>query len=280
MNWLTVIGISVLMGVILSLLMRVSAVNSRNPRAFSAVYNSIAAVLALGLYLVSQETVFRLPPWPIIGLTILAIIMYGIFERTQYFIRKRVEASVTSILFQLAYVVSFSLSIIVLGESFTVPKAAGAGLIIGGNLLIAFKNKQLKFDRGWWWALVPPIAIGVAWTIDKVASSYYPLSLYSTLIWAAGIIIIVLPKISVRELGWELKNAGGRVWVMAVLSVGNYYLLLKALSMQEASRVIMVFATQGVLVVLAGIIFLRERTQIFRKIVAACLVFGGILLLR
>jgi uncharacterized membrane protein len=67
---------------------------------------------------------------------------------------------------------------------------------------------------------------------------------------------------------------------MGAFNLLAYYFLLRAFALAEASKVIMIYSTQTVLVVLSGIVLLAERDYIVRKILAAFIVFIGVLLIR
>lgn len=121
--------------------MRVLAIKSKDPRAFSFNFNIIAAIIASLLFIpqvIGQNYEISINLFLLIG---LASLLYGIFERTQFFARKYIEASTFSILSRLSPIVTFITSIVLLSESFTLKKLAGATLIIGANLLLTYKRK-------------------------------------------------------------------------------------------------------------------------------------------
>lgn len=280
--WFFYVSLTVFFGVVTSLLMRILAVKSQDPRVFSVVFNSWAAFFAILLILLTGSLEhFTWPSAKIIFLTLLAFLLWGGYERLHFYVRKQIEASVTTILSRLGPVVTFIASIILLNESLSFRKVIGAGLIILGNLLMVWKNQvftgKLKYLG---LALLVYSLMGLGWTVDKIISPSYPSSIYTFMIWFFPILIIVLPGVSLKELGREWEIAGWKVVLIALFNVLSYFFLIRAFALEEASKVIMVFSTESIFVVLAGIMFLKERTHIPRKILAATIAIVGVFLIK
>ena len=136
MTWLFFVGLCVILSVANSLMMSVLAVKSENPRAFSAIFNSFAALFALLLVFLIPDKKFVMPSTHILLLTAIVIIFSGLYERLHFYVRKNIEASTTTLLFQLSPVVTFITSVIFLKESLSLVKLVGALLIISGNIFI------------------------------------------------------------------------------------------------------------------------------------------------
>ena len=65
-----------------------------------------------------------------------------------------------------------------------------------------------------------------------------------------------------------------------MISVLGYYMLLKNFSLTEASLAVPITYTSTVLTAFGGILILKERSNIFQKIIGAITVLAGVLMLR
>ncbi len=129
-------------------------------------------------------------------------------------------------------------------------------------------------------ALLCAIVLGIAWILDKPASAFIDASLYSFFLWLGGIIIVIFPAVQYKQLKNEFQVGGWKVALAALLNVSGYILFIKAITMTDASRVVVVDSLTGIFVVLGGIIILKEYDHIWRKIIAAIIAFVGVYLLR
>lgn len=280
--WLILSLTAVLMFTAQNLLMRVLAVKSSNPRIFSFIFNSWAAMFAVFLFVIERPTLADIQPasWVQLLLIAGAVLGYGLYERTHFLARKHLEASTIAILFQLSPVIAFVGSLIFLHESLTVSKVVGATLLILASLVVIQKNPQLRFNRSILIALFSAFVLGLAEMFDKPASANIPINLYSAAMWTLSLPLIAFPSLTLKQVAKEFKIGGWKVALTAFFNVFGFVLYLKALAMTDASRVIPIISSSATFVVLGGIIFLHERSHFGRKLIAGILILIGILLLR
>lgn len=263
----------------LNLLMRVLAVKSENPRAFSFMFNVFAGLFALIIILLQPVKISFDFPLVAIALVLAATFLYGIFERLQFYARKHIDASTFVILFRITPVVTFITSIIFLGEEVTIPKLLGLIAIIAGSILVVYKKFSVKLDKALLLTLICAVALGLGWTIDKRATEFFDPQLYTSLIWTLPLIFIFAPYISLKDLKNEFKISSWKIVLLAFLNVAGYYLQLKALSLADASTVIPLISATTIFTVIGGVVFLKERDHLLTKTAATILVIIGMLLL-
>lgn len=280
MTWFTLAVISALCFTFYGLLGRILVVDSKEPKAFSAVYNFLSGFFVLGFFLIDKFSWHSIPP-VILLLTVVMIFVYGIFNRTEYLAKKHMEASLFTTVAKLATLYTFILSIVFLGESVNLHKLVAAILILGANVLIIYRQGKVHIDKGFQYALIMSAFLGIGWTIDKVAAPYWPLPLYAFMGYVfANVFVIFFPAIPVSTLIGEFKRTSWKVILLALMASSGYYFLLKAFAVGEASRVILINSTNSLATILLAIIFLKERKHIPVKIIAGILAFIGIILLR
>ncbi|MFA6183694.1 MAG: DMT family transporter [Parcubacteria group bacterium] len=280
MNWITYTILTVIFLTALNLLMRVLAVNSKNPRAFSFIFNSWGALFAFLLFIIQPRQTFATPDISIILLVLLSIILYGTYERIQFYARKEIEVSTITVLFRLAPAITFISSILVLGESFSTKKLIGVILIITATILASYKKTTIKFSKALITVLICAMMLGIAWTIDKkVMSTEFSPQFYSLLIWAAPLLYIYLPRIPRQDLKTEIYTGSWKIPLLALINVLGYYFQLKATSLADVSVVIPLISVSTIFIVLGGIILLKEKSNIMNKIIAGAIVSIGVILL-
>lgn len=280
--WLILALLAAFMFTAQNLLMRVLAVKSVHPRTFSFVFNCWGTFFAAILLLIERPSLGALPQiswtqWILIG---AATLMYGLYERTHFLARKQIDASTTAILFRLTPVITFIGALIFLHEPLTITKLAGTAILIGASLIVIHKNPKLQASHAVWIAIFAATLLGLAGVFDKPASLGIPANLYSVALWGLSLIIVAFPSISLSQLKTEFIIGGWKVALTALLNVIGFVLYVQALSLADASRVAPITSSSGTLTVLAGILILKEKTFMGRKILAGILMFIGILLLK
>ncbi len=282
MGWFGYSLIALVCFTFFNLLNRVVAVKSEEPRAGAFAFNVWGALVAIVLFLFTSHQKINLQPLfnPFTALLVIAsIIMYSGYERLQFTVKKHIDASTTTILFRLSPVFTFILSILFLRESLSIQKIIGVILILSGNLLLVIKGKVLNFNKYFWFGMLCTLFLGIAWTIDKAASSRLNSDLYTLLLWVGPVLFIFLPWISLKSIKNEFILGSYKSVIMAVLNVVGFYFQIVALSKGEASRVIPIISANSVLIVILAIFLLNERSHVGKKLIAVGLATVGVILL-
>lgn len=264
------------------LLARYSMLRGSHPLAFAVWVNLFASLFAVPIMLFEGGT-FREVGMAVLAVTVLSTIFSGIFEAIQFFARRQLEASRSTVLFQLTPLVTFAGSVALLGESINASKLSGALLIISGNLLAAYNHGGKLNRSGVLLALSAAFALGCVYIADKFASSHYPIGFYVLLSYflpALYVATFAMRGDRLTELKHEILHSRWRSAPLALTSVLGYYFILKAFRVAEASTVMPIVFASTIFTAFGGIIFLRERSNIWQKIAGAALVFGGVVLLR
>lgn len=257
-------------------------VGAKNPLALSVVYNLLICLYFVPLFL-WQPAMW--PEWnfKVVGLTALTIAVWTVFVRYEYFAHQKVEATTLAVVLKLAPAITFGLSVVWLGEVLTLSKLAGMGALMVANwVLIRQERKHRSLDKkGLKYALMVMLALGWAWTMDKVVAPWYGAVLYSMM--ASGLpalINAVKSKISWGDLTAEARVAGWHLLWLPLLTVVGYFALIQALILGEASRVVPVAQATTPLVMLLAVIFLKERQNLGVKLVAVMLTVAGVWAMR
>ncbi len=191
------------------------------------------------------------------------------------------EVSIASPLSRLKLFFVMLLSAVFLHEALTIGKVAGTTLIFFGIAALSYKGGvrvSLK-DKGVILIVLSTFVISVALLIDKFAMGFFNVETYTAPVYLMTPLLLI-PFVLKRKTHIKsiVKNSLIATFSAAVLSVGYYYLTLYAFKYAEASVVVPITEISTLIGVLGGIILLKERTHIARKLIASALVIIGSIL--
>ena len=278
MSWILFALSSVVSFTFLNLLQRVLAVDSKHPRAMAVLFNGTAALIALLIFAFSGAyKSFSLPTEPQAWIALLiASFCYGMFERGRFVAAKLLDASVLTTIINISVVIAIIGSSWLYSEPLTSTKLFGGALILIALLMVSFGNQTKKSPlKGVFVGILISIMLGLGWMLDKLGTQYFNSGTYNILIWILPTVFIFFPYIKLEVINSELKVASWKVFLLAGLNVIGYLMQLKALEIAEATRVIPILQTSTLFTVLLGVVFLREREHILRKVLAGIIAVTG-----
>jgi drug/metabolite transporter (DMT)-like permease len=265
-----------------ALLARSLAIKSESPLAFSIVFGVFAALFSLPI-IVLEPGSFSGITSTVLLVTLLATLLWGIYDATQFYVRKHLEASRFTLIFQLTPIVALIGSILFLGENVTAAKLTAIFLIVGGNIFALYKSKGFVSVKGLLLACFAVLVVGCAYVADKAVFEHYPIGFYTALMFGAPVLYVIALFLIRREPIERIRNEFKRVtWRLPLLSfvcVAGFYSLLKTYQLVDLSVALPVAFTSSILTVIGGIIILGERDNIPQKIFGAFVVFIGVVLL-
>lgn len=278
MNWLIFAIGAVILFSFLNILQRVLAIDSTHPRALALLFNATAGLIAIALFLITNDGAPpQLPQEPIAWVAMgIAAFCYAMFERGRFYAAQLLDASVLITIMNITALVSFTGSLIIYNETLTTSKLVGAFFIICALFLVSIeKNMKAKPTKGIAIAISISIMLGIANMLDKAGALYFNPSTYQILVWTIPIIFIALPFPKIEVIKTELQQSSWRLLILAFINVLGYLLSLKALELTEATNVIPIIQTSTILTVLLGITLLKEKDRIPQKILASILALAG-----
>jgi drug/metabolite transporter (DMT)-like permease len=162
-------------------------------------------------------------------------------------------------------------------ENLTAYKIIGVLLILIGNIIIVFGAKFNKtYSKMILLRVLVCVLIAAANMLDAYNGKNFPLSFYMFFgYFGGGIIAYFLSKVSINKIKSQLKqNLIGQL-LMGILAALGYFCFLQAFNYAEKSIVIPISYVNSILLVILGIVFLKERKFLWKKIIAIIVVFLG-----
>ncbi len=197
--------------------------------------------------------------------------------------RQLEEVSVVSILVQLSNFWALLGGAFIFKEILTVSKIVGVSLIVLGSILLIWQGQRINLSKGKILILLAALLFSINSFVDKEMGKYFSASLYRSIMFfleAMALFVFFLPG-KVQAVKKEFKLQGKAIIFVGPLLSLSMFCLLKAFQVGgEASRVLPAFSLSLAFSVIAGIIFLKERDFLFKKIAALILVLAGTCLLQ
>lgn len=278
MSWLYLTISSIFLFAGVNITQRLVATKSQDPRVSAVVFNSIAALIAVFISLITGGLRnISLPShssaW--IGL-LFAILFYGLYERGRLHAAQKLDASVMTIIQNLAVAVAFVGSSILYNEMIQASKVLGGSLIICALLIVTHASRRTKQSKsGIILGIIISTILGLGWMLDKSGATHFNASLYNVFVWTLPLVVVIFPKVNIKVLSDTLKQDYKGLSLMAIFNVSGYFLQLKALETAEATLVIPLVQTSSIVTVLLGIFLLNEKSNLKRKLIAGVLAFIG-----
>lgn len=282
MTWLYLsLGVTVCYAC-LNIFSRVVSVDTKNPRALSIAFNLVSTVMALILILITGT--YKNISLPTIKeawvYLLISAFFYGIFERLRFYATKLLDASIYSIIGNTTVIVAFVISLVLYNETLTISKFIGSFLILISLFMVIDRKKTKISLKGLMIGLTASIAVGIGFGLDKKGAVYFSPEIYNLLLWVIPLIILIYPGIKIKEIKDQFKQFSWKIVLLSFFNFTGYYLGLKAFLLADATKVIPVVQLSTIMTVIAGIMFLNERSHIVKKILAGVIAVVGVFLLR
>lgn len=281
MSWQLHISVSLLLVSVLTLIQRVILKNREvRPTAYAIFFQYLT-----GIFIASAGFLFgdmRLPNLkPLLPNLIIMATLYGLGVSFVYQSLKLTEASKFTIIFSTRAFFTVTTSSLILGEFLSAGQIVGALLIFLGVVLANLKATRITFGRGELFALLSAAGYGLGASNDRYLLDFFDVYLYSALaFFAPGIVLsLIYPKQFKHFKPFFKRAVFYKVLLASLIYTIASINFFSAFQVTENSSQVAAFNLTGVMItVILAIIFLKERKDILKKIVAAATTLAGLLL--
>lgn len=240
-------------------------------------------IAGFSVLLLSPFFPFTFPTdWKVYLLLGIACIFYALSDRLNTTVRSGIEASTFSIIQQLATVFMVLAGLLFFKEPFVWKKMIGAGLIVFSNILIFYKKGNQRLDKYVLFGVLSNILYSVALFLDVNILDRFNLAFYVSLtLLAPALFITIAERVKLSNIKKEFKNGNKKAILITGLCWGTMLVAqLRAYQLGEATSVAPLCALTVIGNVLVGYLFLKERNNLFKKLIAAVLIIISVLLIK
>lgn len=261
------------------LLQRFLLRSQKDAWAFSFFYSAVGAVITFPLMLSNPKIPSELGPWLLALLVGALIVCHNllIFKATHF-----IEASLLGALGKLRLVWIFALGILFLGTAFSWSQLFGTILVMLAGLVIIHRFKKPKSMTGILLTLVATVFAAIIIILTKyLLDSFNVVSLtfFATFLPAAILNFVLMPR-----AGSRIKILFKDDWriVLLACSFGTFanLALNQALSLHDASSVVIISEVFLILVLVGEHTLLKEKEQLWVKLVSIVLAISGAILIQ
>ena len=279
MIWLIYALIASLSNAIRSILHRFIML-TEDPYSYALLENLLIALVFVPVLINEFVLPLSLTAWMLVLLSsifwvFIAVIGFYAYKYTQVSLKSPLSES--RVLWVLLFAVIF------LKEKLILDKVLGIILIFISLIILTYK-KQKKFgdltDKGVQLTLLTALLTAGVAIIDKSALQYFTPGTFGFLVYfIPGLILIGFGRGHFKDVNKILKTKHYYLGIVVILGFLFYYFNLKAYQIADVTQVFPVIRLSTAFTVIFGIIFLKEKENEFKKLIATVIIFLGILLL-
>lgn len=211
-----------------------------------------------------------------------AIIFYAIQNRLATTARSGMEASSYSIIKQLSNVFVIIMGFIFLKEELTFHKVIGSILLIGSNILIFYQKGTWKNNHYLLLGVLANLCMGMALFLDVNTSNSFNLAFYVSLtLLFPAILVFITERIKIEEITREWKTNSKYFILLTGISWSLMMITkLRAYQLGEVTKIAPLCSLTVILNVLFAFIFLKNRNNIIKKLIASILIILGVFMIK
>lgn len=281
LSWQLLVAISVVTNSVSVLLQKVILKDDKTDSiAFSIVFQIFTGLLILIYSLIRGFSVPNLIP--LLPNLVLMTILYGAGNIFIFKALKTSEASQFTIIFATRTIWSITAAVLFLGEGFTIKQLLGTALILSSIVLVAWQDK-LKFGKGTLLSLGAAAFFGLAFANDALIVRNFDVPSYMSIAFIIPALAVwaIFPKSTAKMKAMLEKEFIKKLGILGVFYAVSALTIFFAYQIgRNAAQIAPLNQTSMILTVILAIIFLKEKSQLGRKILASILSFIGVLLLR
>ena len=212
----------------------------------------------------------------------LAIVFYTINDCLGTTVRSGLEASTYNIIGQLSTVFMIFAGLFFFKEEFVVSKIIGAFLIVFSNILVFYKRGTFKIDKYIGLGIIANLCLSIALFIDVNNSEMFNIPFYvGTTLIIPTILIFIFERIKIKDIKEELNSIDKKMLLITSFSWAIMLILqLRAYQVGDVTIIAPLLGLTVILNVVVGYLFLGEKDNLVKKLIAAILVIISIFLIK
>ena len=282
MTWQVLIAFNIIFTSIATLLQKILMGDKETDPIATAILFQFMMIILVGIIVIITGKYDFSSMLLIIPNLIILMILIGSFYIFIFKSLKQIDASKFIVLLSARPLFTILASTFLLNEGLNPKQFIGVIAILSAVFLVTTEKFHLKFNRGELFALLAAALLGFANTNDRIALQsveLIPFLFLSAVLPGAFITFFNLKALKKIKIFFE-RQLMTRMILMSIFQFGAIITLLGALKVgNNSSQIVSISELNIVLTVILGIILLKERKNLFRKLAGVSLSFAGLLLI-
>jgi len=282
MLWFYLVISSVLLASVSTLLQKVLMKEKEsNPYVYALTFQLVVTGV-VSIYAIWEG--FHLPNLiPLLPSIGLMVVLYGFANVVLFKAFQLSDASEISVISSSRSLWTILVAVTLLGEMLTANRIMGVLLITLGIAFVSWKTKRFNLERGHLFALLAAIFFGVAFANDTYLLRSFDVPSYTVFaFFLPSVFLIIIKPSAVKKMKVFFKlDRLLKMLVLAIFYAGAAITIYSSYKVGgQASQIAPISQSSTLVIVLLAAIFLKERDNLPKKIVAAIVVFLGVALLK
>jgi len=278
MSWLFFILISALAVSVAALFQRLAMKEEASDPVLSTIIFQLLLTAIITPFAISQGFVW--PSFDLWPFFLLSTLLYAVGSVMLFLSIKLIEASEMTILSGVGAIAAMISAYIFLGERLVWSQYLGAILVLLSVLMVQYRGQKFVFHKGAILALAAASFFAFATVSDVfIIKSYDAISFTSLISLLPGLMLCFLyPKKSLqlpKAIRTVNKNLIAYTLIYSIGTITFYTALGKGALLSQVSVIMRI---NIILTVLLAAVFLKERDNFYRKVIAALICMAGVIL--
>jgi len=259
---------------------KIVAKKSINDGVLTVLIQSISVITCIVLLPLFQ---YKFPTdFKVYLLLFISIVFYTINDRLGTTARKGLESSTYIILKQMSTVFMIVMGVLFFKEPLILKKIIGATLIVLSNIIVFYKKENFKFNKYLLYGVIANAFLALALFLDVNNSKQFNLSFYVLLTFLMPLILILLFEgIKINDIVKEYKISNKYILILTGITWSLMMITkLKSYELGSVSVVAPITSLTVIFNVIVSYFFLKEKSNILKKIIAGILIIIGIVLIK
>ncbi|HEX8965850.1 MAG TPA: EamA family transporter [Patescibacteria group bacterium] len=257
--------------------------NKSDPITYAIVFEFLCAI-AIGIYAFFEGFILPKDIITLLPNILLATILYSAGNIFLFKSLKLIDASEFTVLFVTRGIWIIITAVLFLHERFSYMQDAGTALVLLGVILVTIRKHAIQMNRGVWYGLLSAFFFGVAFPNDGYVVTHFthPVT-YSFIIFIlpALALMAVYPKKTIAIPNMMNKALLVRIIILSIIyAIFGVTILLAYKYGGDASQIGAISQISTIITVLLSIIFLKETSDLWKKVIGALLGFLGVILIK
>jgi len=259
---------------------KIVAKKSINDGVLTVLIQSISVITCIVLLPLFQ---YKFPTdFKVYLLLFISIVFYTINDRLGTTARKGLESSTYIILKQMSTVFMIVMGVLFFKEPLILKKIIGATLIVLSNIIVFYKKENFKFNKYLLYGVIANAFLALALFLDVNNSKQFNLSFYVLLTFLMPLILILLFEgIKINDIVKEYKISNKYILILTGITWSLMMITkLKSYELGSVSVVAPITSLTVIFNVIVSYFFLKEKSNILKKIIAGILIIIAIVLIK
>jgi len=278
MIWLIFALVSALASSIQSLIHRFIML-TEEPYSYALVENLLTALIFVPVLILEFSFPNSYFAWFLVLVSSLLWVFIAVISMKAY---KYTKVSLKAPLSQSRVIFALLFAILFLSEAIVLEKIIGIALIFAALTLLTYKKErkfgQLK-DIGVQFTILSAFLSALVAIIDKKSMAYFTPGTFGFLVYfIPALILIAFGKKYYKGVKQIVETKYKFLAALVILGFFFYYFKLRAYQLADVGQVFPIVRLSTLFTVVGGVVFLKERDQIVKKIVLTLIILVGIIL--